>query len=69
MVLWSINIELCLVLEVKYTQHLDPIFIELKESVLGKLNESFLQGGIRCLGIKIDCCQTWIMESELERHH
>ena len=34
-----------LVVEVKSKQHLDPLFMELKESVLGKLNKSFPQGG------------------------
>ena len=32
--------------EGKSKQHLDPLFMELKESILGKLNESFSQGGI-----------------------
>ena len=43
-----------LVVKVKYKQHLDPLFMELKELVLSKLNESFSQGGdsvLRFLGI------------------
>ena len=34
-----------LVIEVKSNQHLDPLLLELKESVLEKMNESFYQGG------------------------
>ena len=34
-----------LVVKVKSKQHLDPLFMELKELVLGKMNESFSQGG------------------------
>ena len=39
------NSEPSLVVEVKSKQHLDPSFMELKESVLGKLSESFSIGG------------------------
>ena len=35
------NSELSLVVDVKSKQHLDKPLIKLKESVLGKLNESF----------------------------
>ncbi|XP_069145940.1 uncharacterized protein [Solanum lycopersicum] len=38
------NSDSCLVLYVKSKQHLDPLFMELKESVLNKNNESFSQG-------------------------
>ena len=34
-----------LVVEVKKHQHLDPILMELKDSVLIKMNESFALGG------------------------
>ena len=36
--------ESSLVVEVKYYQHLDPLLMELKESVLCKYNESFSRG-------------------------
>ena len=39
------NYDSSLVVEVKYKQHLDPLLMELKESVLGMLNESFSQCG------------------------
>ena len=39
------NSESSLVVEVKSKQHLDEPLMELKESVLGKLNESFSLGG------------------------
>ena len=35
------NCESTLVVKVKFKQHLDQLLIELKESVLGKLNEPF----------------------------
>ena len=43
------NSELSLVIEVKSKQHLDPLLMDLKESVLGNLNESFSKGedGVR----------------------
>ena len=34
-----------LVVEVKKGQHLDPVLMELKDSVLIKMNESFALGG------------------------
>ena len=38
------NSESSLVFDGKSKQHLDSLFIELKESILGKMNESFSQG-------------------------
>ena len=32
--------------EVKFKQHLDSLLMELKESELGKINESFSGGGV-----------------------
>ena len=43
-----------LVLEVKSKQHLYPLLMELKESVLGKHNESLSQGGMVFLDTKGD---------------
>ena len=40
------NSESYLVVEVKSKQHLNPLLMELKESVLSKFNEAFSQGGI-----------------------
>ena len=40
------NSESSLVVEMKSKQHLDQTLMELKESVLGKLNESFSFGGM-----------------------
>ena len=37
--------KLSLVIEVKKGQHLDPMLMELKDSVLLKVNESFALGG------------------------
>ena len=34
--------------EVKYKKHLDPILMELKDSILGMLNVLFSQGGGWC---------------------
>ena len=46
------NFESSLVVEVNSKQHIDQPFMELKESVLGKLNESFsLWGGGWCLDV------------------
>ena len=43
--LWSIiNSESSLVVEAMFKKHLDPSLMELKETVLGKLNESFSLG-------------------------
>ena len=39
------NSESSLVVKVKSKQHRYPLLMELEESVLGKLNESFYQGG------------------------
>ena len=47
------NCDQSLVVEVKSKQHLDPLLMKLKESVLGVLNESFSQGGIILLGFKV----------------
>ena len=41
-----------LVVEVKSKQHPYPLLMELKESVHGKLNESFSQGGMVFLDTK-----------------
>ena len=49
------NSESSLVVKVKSKQHLDQPLMELKESVLGKLNESFSLGGIVSCGIKEGC--------------
>ena len=40
------NSESSLVIEVKSKQHLDKSLMELKESVLGKLNKAFSLGGM-----------------------
>ena len=42
------NSESSLVVEVKSKKHLDEPLMELKESVLDKLNESFSLGGMVC---------------------
>ena len=48
------NSELSLVVEVKSKQH--------KESILGKMNESFSQGGMMFLGMKEKCmCVMWMI--------
>lgn len=39
------NFESCLVVEVKSKHYIDPLLMELKELVRGKLNDSFSQGG------------------------
>ena len=39
------NYDSSLVVEVKSKQHLDPLLMEMKFSVLGKLNKSFSQWG------------------------
>ena len=39
------NSESSSVVEMKSKQHLDPLLMELKESVLIKMNESFSRGG------------------------
>ena len=50
------NSESSLVVEVKSKQHLDLALIELKESVLGKLNESFSLMGDSVLKYKGRLC-------------
>ena len=40
------NYDSSLVVEVKSKQHLDPLLMELKELVIGNLNESSFKGGI-----------------------
>ena len=40
------NSEYSLVVEVKSKKHLDPLLIEMNESVLSKINESFFKGGM-----------------------
>ena len=46
---WDVSVhpssESSLVVEVKKGQHLDPVLMELKDSVLMKINESFSLGG------------------------
>ena len=44
------NSESSLVVQVKSKKHLDLLLMELKESILGKLNESFSQEGMVFLG-------------------
>ena len=48
------NSDSSLVVEVNTKKHLYLLLIELKESVLGKLNESFSQGGMVFLVTKGD---------------
>ena len=48
------NSESSLVVEVNSKEHLDQPLMELKESVLGKINESFSLGGMVSSGIKKD---------------
>ena len=42
------NSESSLLVNMKSKQHLDDPLMELKESILGKLNESFTLGGMVC---------------------
>ena len=50
--------ESSLVVEVKCKQHLDPLLMELKESVFSKFNESFYQGWMGHLSTKVgSVCQ------------
>ena len=64
------NSESLLVVEVKSKKHLVQPLIELKESVLGKLNETFSLGGgdgfLRYQGRfcvpNVDCLRNWILE-------
>lgn len=46
--------ELSLLVEVKYKQHLDLLFMQLQELVLGKLNE-LLSGGCSSVPREIMC--------------
>ena len=55
------NSESSLVVEVKSKKHLVPLLMELKKSVLIKFNESFSQGGMVCLGTKVDCVYQMLM--------
>ena len=48
------NSDSSLVVEVKSKQHLYPLLMELKESVLSKVNKSFSQGGMVLLSTKGD---------------
>ena len=61
-----------LVVEVNSNQHLDPLFMGLKESVLSKSNESFSQGrdGVlryqeRMCVLDVDDLRKQIMEEAL----
>ena len=62
------NSECSLVVKVKSKKHLDQPLIEVKESVLGKLNESFSLGaGGWCLKVsrKVVCSQCrWLEEPD-----
>ena len=48
------NSESSLVVEVKSKQYLDLLLMELKESVVGKMNASFSQEGMMLLDTKAD---------------
>ena len=50
------NSDSSLVVEVKSKQHLDPLLMELKESILGKLSESFSQRGYGILRYQGTLC-------------
>lgn len=45
--------------EMKSKQHINPLFMVLKELVLRKSNESFSKGGMRYLGTKV-VCMCWV---------
>ena len=49
------NSQSSIVVEVTYKQHLNPLLMELKESVLGKINESFPKAVMVFLVTKGDC--------------
>ena len=49
------NSESSLVVEMKSKKHLDKSLMDLKKSVLGKLNEAFSLRGMVYLGTKKDC--------------
>ena len=54
--------ELSLVVEVRKGQHLDPVLMEIKDSVLVKINESFALGGAAYLGTRTGCVyQMWMI--------
>ena len=60
------NFESYLVVEVKSKKHLDQALIELKESILGKLNDSFSLGGW-CLEVPPEVMYSlyiWFEESD-----
>ncbi|XP_069144515.1 uncharacterized protein [Solanum lycopersicum] len=46
----------CLVVEVKKDEHLDPVLMELKDSVLVNMNKSFALGGDNILGYQYRLC-------------
>ena len=46
------NSKLSLLVQVKCTQHLDPLLMELKKLVVSKFNEAFSQGGLGYLGTR-----------------
>ena len=50
------NLDSSLVVAVKSKKHIDQILMELKEAVLGKLNESLSQGQVVFLGTKGIMC-------------
>ena len=49
-----LNYDSSLVIEEKSKKHFYPLFINFNESILGKINESFSQGGIVFLGTEGD---------------
>ena len=52
------NSKLSLEVEVKSKQHIHPLLMELKESILNKYNESFSQEIMRYLGTEVNfVCQ------------
>ena len=56
------NSELYLVVGVKFKQHLDPLLMELKETVLSKSNENSLKEKMWCLVTKEGCvCRMWMV--------
>ena len=55
------NSESSFVVEVKFKKHLDHSLIELKELVLGKLNELFSLGRMVSLGITDSCVIPMLM--------
>ena len=69
------NSESYLVVEVKSNKHLDPLLMEFKESILGKLNEAFSLGGgiLRCqrrLYVpKLDELRNQILEEDNGYHY